>query len=471
VTESGYLVSDVYALDNATTGQWTLGSEVDAPMNTSNALWTGTRLLTWGRHPDEQVGEGKTYRAGPRRWTTAPHANAPYGWTGAMMARVGTRVAVWGGDGRNSGSLWHDDTRTGPLSTDLKATARLISQASDAEGEVRYRVTATNLGPSTATAVTLDFKLDAYLNYEGVESGEALCRYPYSLVLSCTFDALAPGESRDMIVVATLNPAWRNWGVGTAIAHASVRGGGTEADPVPGNNAAPVLVLPVLTLAPVSVVERNSGTRQLTFVATLSQAASQPVSFDVATANGTASAGSDYVAANLVGLRIPAGQLSKTFSITINGDTTVEATETLKVVLDNLFGANAALDVDGKLATTGYIVNDDGPVLSIDDVAVVEGNAGTTQLTFTVSLSQAATVPVGYSIATSDGNAKAGSDYVALDLANQVIPAGQLSKTHVVTINGDTAIEANEVFVATLRQPTGATLLDNQGLGTITNDD
>ncbi len=41
-----------------------------------------------------------------------------------------------------------------------------------------------------------------------------------------------------------------------------------------------------------------------------------------------------------------------------------------------------------------------------------------------------------------------------------------------MTINGDTAVEANETFFVNLTNPTnGGTIVDNQGLGTITNDD
>ena len=52
------------------------------------------------------------------------------------------------------------------------------------------------------------------------------------------------------------------------------------------------------------------------------------------------------------------------------------------------------------------------PTLSIADASVTEGNAGTTQLSFTVTLSQAATAPVTVHYATADGTATAGSDYI-----------------------------------------------------------
>jgi hypothetical protein len=93
---------------------------------------------------------------------------------------------------------------------------------------------------------------------------------------------------------------------------------------------------------------------------------------DVATANGTATAGSDYVAKTTTGLRIPIGATSKTFMVTINGDTTAEPDETFTVNLSNASGATIA---DGS--GLGTISNDDAvatPTLSIADASVSEGN-------------------------------------------------------------------------------------------------
>ena len=50
-------------------------------------------------------------------------------------------------------------------------------------------------------------------------------------------------------------------------------------------------------------------------------------------------------------------------------------------------------------------------------------------------------------------------------------PPGQTSKTVAVKVNGDKIKESNETFVVNLSAPTGATLADGQGLGTLLNDD
>src|SRR6185436_3073161 len=94
----------------------------------------------------------------------------------------------------------------------------------------------------------------------------------------------------------------------------------------------------------------------------------------------------------------------------------------------------------------GTIQNDDagsGPVLSINDVSMNEGNAGTTTFTFTVQSSLPA--PAGgitFDIATQDSSATtANNDYVAHALTAQTIPAGQQIYVFAVTVNGDLLIE------------------------------
>ena len=193
------------------------------------------------------------------------------------------------------------------------------------------------------------------------------------------------------------------------------------------------------------------------------------MTFDIATADGTATvANSDYVARSLTAQTIPAGQSSYTFDVMVNGDLNVEPNETFFVNVTNVLGATI-LDGQGQ----GTIQNDDSPVLSINDVALNEGNSGTTTFTFTVTSSLPA--PAGgitFDIATADGTAtSAGGDYVARSLSGQTMPATQTTYTFDVTVNGDTLVEPNETFSVNLSHPSGATISDGQGVGTIQNDD
>lgn len=226
---------------------------------------------------------------------------------------------------------------------------------------------------------------------------------------------------------------------------------------------------PILSINDVAIVEGNAGTKIANFTAKLSAAQATAVRFDIGTANGTATAGSDYVNKAIAGLRIPPGSTSVAFAVTINGDTTMEPDETFTVNLSNPLGATIA---DGQ--ATGSITNDDAaatPTLSIADASVSEGNTGTKTLTFTVTLSPAAPGAVTYNIATSNGTATSGSDYLASNLSTQTITAGLTSKTFTVTVNGDTLAEANETFSVGLAAVSGATLGDGSATGTIINDD
>jgi serine protease len=222
-----------------------------------------------------------------------------------------------------------------------------------------------------------------------------------------------------------------------------------------------------LSIADLSITEGNSGSKQATFRVRLSAAASGTVTYDIATSNGSATAGSDYVAKSLAGQTIAAGVLSRTFTVTINGDTAIEPNETFNVTVGNVTGASIA---DGQ--AVGTISNDDCYCLSIDNVTIAEGNSGSKQAIFTVKLSQAAPGTVTYNIATANSTATtADNDYVASSLSGQSIPSGTLSKTFSVTVNGDTKVESTERFKVNLSNVNGATVSDAQGLGTISNDD
>ena len=111
-----------------------------------------------------------------------------------------------------------------------------------------------------------------------------------------------------------------------------------------------------------------------------------------------------------------------------------------------------------------------GSSLSINDVTVTEGNAGTANATLSVTLSPAATGTVTVSFATANGTATAGSDYVA-NSGTLTFNPGETVKTVTVVVNGDTTVEGNETFFVNLSAPSGATISDGQGQGTITNDD
>jgi hypothetical protein len=212
------------------------------------------------------------------------------------------------------------------------------------------------------------------------------------------------------------------------------------------------------------VAEGNSGATSVSFVVSLSQAASSTVSVGYATANGTAAAGSDYTATSGT-LSFTAGQTSRVVTVPVLGDATIEADETFNVNLSSAAGATIA---DGQ--GVGTIRNDDSPRLSISDVAVGEGQSGTTTATFVVTLSPASPSPASVTYTTANGTAAAPGDYAALS-GNLTFSAGQTSRTVAVSVVGDTVVEPTETFFVNLSGASGATIADSQGVGTITNDD
>lgn len=236
--------------------------------------------------------------------------------------------------------------------------------------------------------------------------------------------------------------------------------------PSPRNSSSPIGdCKPEVTINDVALTEGNSGTINATFTVTLSAASSQTATVNYATADGTATAPADYQTQNGL-LTFNPGDLTKTITVLVNGDTLDEPNETFFV---NLSGATNAVLLDSK--GQGIINdNDAAPSLSINDLSIAEGDAGTTPLTFTVSLSTASGQTVTVNYATADKTAAAGSDYQSISGTLTFNP-GDTSKPVTVLVNGDVAFEQNETFFVNLTTPTNATISDSQGQGTIRNDD
>ncbi len=228
-----------------------------------------------------------------------------------------------------------------------------------------------------------------------------------------------------------------------------------------------VLVTPVdIVVADTSVVEGDGGTTTLVFTVTLATASSATVTVDYATADGTATAADgDYVPTSGTLTFLP-GQTSMTVSVTVNGDLKFEAGET--VLLDFTNPTNAVLP---DAQAEGTITNDDPvPAISIDDVTLAEGNGGPTSFIFTVTLSNPSDQTVTVNFATADDTALAGSDYTT-NTGTLTFNPGVTTQTVTVLVTGDTVFENAETFFVNLSGPTNATITDNQGLGTVTNDD
>jgi hypothetical protein len=182
----------------------------------------------------------------------------------------------------------------------------------------------------------------------------------------------------------------------------------------------------------------------------------------------TATAGTDYTGPNRVTLTWADGELgTKSFTIPLRSDGRAEANETVRLTLSNPTGGSIISDP----STATLTIADPPPRLSINDVAVTEGNSGARTAVFTVRLSAASRQTVTVRFVTANRTARAGSDYVALRTTTLTFRPGETSKTIRVQIRGDRVVEANETFFVNLSSAVNATLADRQAIGTIRNDD
>jgi Ca2+-binding RTX toxin-like protein len=224
---------------------------------------------------------------------------------------------------------------------------------------------------------------------------------------------------------------------------------------------------PTLSIDDVQLVEGDAGTQDLSFTVSLSAISGRDITVQFDTTNGSAIAPDDFTAQVAQILSIPAGTPSGKIVVPIAGDLLNESDETFTVTLS---GPMNALIADGQ--GTGTIVdNDPIPTLSIADESFTEGDAGTSDLDFTVNLSAVSGRDITVQFSTANGSAVAPGDFTAQTLALLIIPAGSPSGTISIPIVGDTTDEFDESFTLSLTAPTNATILDGLAIGTILDDD
>ena len=109
--------------------------------------------------------------------------------------------------------------------------------------------------------------------------------------------------------------------------------------------------------------------------------------------------------------------------------------------------------------------------VSVNDASVTEGDSGTQAMTFTVSLSAAASDTITVSYVTGDKTATAAADYKPAS-GSVTFSQGQTTATVQVLVMGDRTSEVNETFVVNLTGVTGSAVIsDAQGVGTIVDDE
>jgi hypothetical protein len=186
-----------------------------------------------------------------------------------------------------------------------------------------------------------------------------------------------------------------------------------------------------------------------------------PIGLIVDTASGTAIEGVDFVGIHH-SFTIPAGIGTWTFEVPLIRDAVSEQPETFRIALG---AAGATLS---RTTATGTIL--DKPAVSIADVHVSEGNAGTSQVKVRISIAPVSSEPVQFRFATFDDTATTGSDFLPRN-ATTTIPAGASGVTETFTIVGDDVIEPDETFRIVLSSVTGAIVDRGAATVTIVDDD
>ncbi len=224
---------------------------------------------------------------------------------------------------------------------------------------------------------------------------------------------------------------------------------------------------PTVTLAATPTIAEAGGVA--TFTATLSQPSSFPVTVNLGF-SGDATPIDDYTQS---GTQIViASGTTGSVTVTAQADSLDEFDET--VIAEILTVINGTED-GTQTATTTIIDDDVAPTVSINDVSVTEGDNGTTNAVFTVSLSAVSGKDVTVDWTTADGTATAGSDYTATSGTSLTIPAGSLTDTTTISVPviGDVVDEQDETFNVNLSNATNTlnATATATGTGTILDDD
>jgi ELWxxDGT repeat protein len=234
-----------------------------------------------------------------------------------------------------------------------------------------------------------------------------------------------------------------------------------------------------VSVGDVSVTEGDGGTTTATFAVTLHPASATPVTVAYATAAGSASPGSDFVATAGV-LTFAPGQTQASVEVAVVGDDADESNEAFALEVLPMSGI-AVADRRGA----AVIIDDDAPRIAVADVSVTEGSAGATDAVFPVTLTTGDGQPTANAITV-----RAEVEYGTADAADfpaprppfppapapsVTFPAGTASGTTLslnVPVLGDTLDEPNETFTLAFDAGNDAALPENGTVtGVILDDD
>ena len=220
---------------------------------------------------------------------------------------------------------------------------------------------------------------------------------------------------------------------------------------------------PVLSVDSATVTEANTA---LQFTLRLSHASAEPVKVRYATADGTATALSDYAPMSGT-LTFTPGNKTGTVAVTLHEDSLDEPDEFFTLTLSEpshaVFPGGYA-----TLSATGTIVDDDdAPQLTIGDARAME-DVG--QIVFQVRLDRASGRPITVVCRSEDGTATTPDDY-ELEIGVVTLEPGQTSAEIRIGLMDDLVPEPNETFKVILSEPSHVELATTSATGTIVDDD
>jgi hypothetical protein len=205
-------------------------------------------------------------------------------------------------------------------------------------------------------------------------------------------------------------------------------------------------------------VSEGGGSATITIARSGSTAVADSVHF--ATANGTASAGSDYAAVSQ-DVSFAAGESSKTVSIPITDDNSLESSETVSL---NLSSPSAGTTL-GSPSTASLTIVDNDAALAFSSAGYSVNESGGSAM-ITVKRTGFAASAVSVHFATANGTAKAGLDYTAVSRTIS-FAAGESSKTVSIPITNDVLLEGNETVTLTLSGPSAGAALGSPSTATL----
>jgi N-acetylneuraminic acid mutarotase len=406
---------DTGAIYDPTADTWTALSTVGAPAarDYHTAVWTGSKMFVWGGYNGTSYfNTGGIYDPPTDTWTAVSTIGAPSARPSHTAVWIGSKMIVWGGGAisspLNTGGIYDpsDVATTTVLVSSLNPsmvgesvtfTATVIASSGTPSGTVTFNDGATTLGTGTLSSGTAALATSSLS--VGAHSIKAVYGGDASFLPSWSTLTQTVRTTTTTVVTSSLNPSTTGQGV--------------------------------------------------TFTATVTSSAGTPTG-SVAFLDGS----------------LPLGTYALSGGVASTPSLTSLAVGS-HLIVANYLGAPGFLTSSSDLT---QVVFGDNAGISTSSASIAEGNSGTKNLAFIVSLSTAIAQTVTVQVATQDGTATAGSDYAATSSTLTFNP-GVTSQFFLVPITGDTLDEPDETFFLTLSNPVNATLATTQAMGVILHDD